>query len=288
MSTAPAQETWTVMRLLQTSAKYLAEKNSSTPRLDAELLLAETLKTTRLKLYVEFDKPVLDAERSAYRELIKRRAAGEPVAYIMGTKEFYGRSYKVDKRVLVPRPETELLIDAACRLHAKDKPWRIADFGTGSGALAITLALEFPASQVVAVDLSADALTVARENAVTLGAADRMEFVQGSWAAPVAGRTFDWVVSNPPYIADNDPDVQPGVKAFEPHVALFGGREGLDGVQTLAEELPAVLAPGGTWLCEFGEDQSAGIAKIMAATGWDVQFEKDLSGTPRIFVARRR
>jgi release factor glutamine methyltransferase len=280
-------ERWTVMKLLQTSAQYLAEKGSPSSRLDAELLLGHTLNLPRIKLYTEFDKPVMDGERDAYRALIKRRAAGEPVAYILGEKEFYGRRFQVDKRVLVPRPETELIADFVRRRFAKDKPWRIADFGVGSGALAITLALEFPASTVAGIEVSPDALAVARENAAVLGAAN-VELVEGSWVEPVQGQTFDWVVSNPPYIADGDPEVEDAVQAFEPHGALFAGKEGLDAYEVLARDLPAVMAPGGLWVSEFGARQQKAIGELLTRAGWrNVLFENDLAGLPRLFAAER-
>ena len=281
-----SEERWTVMRLLQTSAQYLAEKGSGSPRLDAELLLVRVLQSSRIKLYTEHDKPVTDAERAALRELVRRRAAGEPVAYILGEREFYGRPFKVDARVLVPRPETELIVDAARRRFAKDQPWRIADFGVGSGALALTLALEFPAAQVTATDVSGEALAVAKDNAARLGAAN-VRFAEGSWVAPVAGETFDWVVSNPPYIAEGDPEVEPGVKKFEPAGALFSGATGLEAIDSLAAALPGVLAPGGVWICEFGAGQKEALAARLAAAGWRAEFENDLAGLPRLFIASR-
>lgn len=287
MSQAPVMpESWTVMKLLNTSAKYLAEKGSPSGRLDAELLLCHTLSTTRLKLYTEFDKPILDTERAAYRELIRRRAAGEPVAYILGRREFYGRTFAVDARVLVPRPETELLIDLARSLYDTAKPWVVADFGTGSGAIAVSLALEFPQAQVVAVDMSADALAVARANAVSLGA-ERVEFLQGDWTAPVEGRMFDWIVSNPPYVGNDDPEVEPGVRKFEPGMAVFSGPKGMDALIVLAQKLPAVLKAGGTWFCEFGSTQVPEVKALLNETGWTVKFENDLAGLPRIFSAVR-
>lgn len=279
-------ERWNVMKLLQTSAQYLADKGSQSPRLDAELLLGRVLACPRIKLYTEWDKPVTGPERAALRDLVRRRAAGEPVAYILGEKEFYGRPFKVDARVLVPRPETELIVDLARRRFAKDTAWRIADFGVGSGALALTLALEFPAAQVTATDVSAGALAVAKENAERLGVTN-VRFVEGSWTAPVAGATFDWVVSNPPYIAEGDPEVEPGVRKFEPAGALFAGASGFEAIDALAAGIPALLAPGGVWLCEFGSGQKDALAARLAAAGWKAEFENDLAGLPRLFIASR-
>lgn len=280
------RETWTVMKLLQTSAKYLGEKGSGSPRLDAELLLGKVLGVPRIKLYTEFDKPVIDGERDQLRELVRRRATGEPVAYILGEKEFYGRLFKVDKRVLVPRPETELVVDAVRRRFTKDRPLRIVDFGVGSGALAVTLALEFPAAEVLATDVSAEALAVAEANAAALGAAN-VRFAEGSWLEPARGQTFDLAVSNPPYIAAGDPEVEPGVHLHEPHGALYAGTTGLDAVTELASGLAAVLAPGGAWICEFGAGQRDAIAALLAERGWKTSFENDLAGIPRIFTAER-
>lgn len=281
-----AAEAWTVLRLIQTSAKYLAEKGSSSPRLDAELLLGRVLAAPRIKLYTEFEKPVTDAERDRLRELVRRRAAGEPVAYILGEKEFYGRPFRVDKRVLVPRPETELLVDAVRGRFGKDRPLRVVDLGTGSGAIAVTLALELPAAAVTATDASADALAVAAANAEALGA--RVRFVQGDWTAPLAGETFDVAVTNPPYIAAGDPAVEPGVHAFEPHAALYAGAAGLDALAALAAGLPGVLAPGGVWFSEFGAGQQGAVADLLAGAGWKAVFENDLAGLPRMFAAARR
>ncbi len=280
-------DTWTVMRLLQTSARYLGEKGSPSPRLDAELLLAHVLKANRLRLYVDFDKPVTDAERAEYREFIRRRAAGEPVAYLLGEKEFYGRPFKVDRRVLVPRPETELLVDAVRERYEKDGAWLAADFGVGSGALAVTLAGEYPNATVHAVDVDADALSVARDNAERNQLAERIVFHQGSWVEPVEGLTFDFVVSNPPYIAENDPEVASDVREWEPHGALFSGESGLDAIQTLADRLPAVLKPGALWFCEFGARQRPALETLLASAGYAAEFHKDLAGLPRYFIARR-
>lgn len=280
------REAWTVMKLLQTSAKYLGEKGSGSPRLDAELLLGKVLGVPRIKLYTEFDKPVIDGERDQLRELVRRRATGEPVAYILGEKEFYGRPFKVDKRVLVPRPETELAVDAVRRRFAKDRPLRIVDFGVGSGALAVTLALEFPASEVLATDISAEALAVAEANAAALGATN-VKFAQGDWLEPVRGQTFDLAVSNPPYIAAGDPEVEPGVHLHEPHGALYAGATGLEAVTALAGGLGALLSPSGVWICEFGAGQRDAIAALLAERGWKTSFENDLAGIPRIFTAER-
>ena len=286
-ASAANEEPWTLMRLLQVSAKYLGEKGSPSARLDAELLLAHVLDTTRIKLYVDFDKPIQDHERNAYRELIRRRAAGEPVAYLIGNREFYGRPFQVDARVLVPRPETELLVDIARRRFETDQAYRIADMGTGSGALAVTLAAEFPQATVDAVEVSEAALEVARENAARNGVQDRITFHHGSWVEPVQGKLFDWVVSNPPYIAEEDPEVEPGVRTHEPHAALFPGPTGLEAVEILARDLPAVVKPGGLWLCEFGARQKDDIAALLSRMGWDAEFERDLAGLPRLFIARR-
>ncbi len=282
-------EVWTTMRLLQTSARYLAEKGSPSGRLDAELLLAHVLKTERIRLYVDFDKPVTDAERAAYRELVRRRAAGEPVAYLIGEKEFYGRVFRTDRRALIPRPETELLIDAVLRLRPdRDAAWTAADLGTGSGAIAVTLAAEYPQATVHAVEVDEAALALARENAEAHGVSERIRFHSGSWVEPLAGLTFDFVVANPPYIADGDPRVEPGVKEYEPHVALYAGPTGLEAITVLADGLPTLLRDGGFWACEFGAGERDAIADLLAARGWAPAFENDLAGIPRLFVAHRR
>lgn len=285
---AVVKEGWTALKLLQTSARYLAEKGSPSPRLDAELLLAHVLSTTRLRLYVDFDKPITDLERTAYRELVRRRASGEPVAYLIGQREFYGRGFAVDARVLVPRPETELLIDAALRLLPKNAPLVLADLGTGSGAIAVTLAAEFPRAKVHAVDCSAPALDLARHNAESLGVSDRVCFYHGFWEQPVALLRFDAVLSNPPYVATGDRAVEPGVRKFEPPEALFAGPTGLEAIEHLANALSAMLKPGGWWICEFGAGQRAQLEGLLDRTGWVASFENDLAGLPRLFLARRQ
>jgi release factor glutamine methyltransferase len=227
----------TLIDVLRLSTTYLGDHGSSSARLDAELLCAEALGLGRLDLYLQFDRPLDEHELTAIRALVRRRAKGEPVAYITGSREFYGRSYMVTPDVLVPRPETETLVERALMVLRErvDGRTRVADLGTGSGCIAITLAAETPGLEVVATDVSLAALEVARANAKRLDAA--VTFVECSWADALAGH-FDLIVSNPPYVTTHELEsVDRDVRDFEPHTALLGGDRGLDAYAALLASL---------------------------------------------------
>ena len=290
---------WTVGDVLDWTARRFAEEGFSSARLDAELLLAHVLGTDRVGLYLDYHKPLTQQERGAYRQLVARRLKGEPVAYILGHKEFWSLDLKVDGRVLVPRPETELLVDKALELlagHAaggRRDPERgrglvLLDVGTGSGAIALALARELPGATVVATDVSEDALEVARENATQLGL--EVEFRLGSLYEPVADLAgqVDLVVSNPPYVAEASPELEEPVRRHEPPVALLAGPEGLDVLLPLLEGAPAILKPGGWLLLEFGVGQAEVLQQRARALGAfeHVEVARDLAGHPRCFVAR--
>jgi release factor glutamine methyltransferase len=228
-----------VRELITRSASWLHDKGIESSRLEAELLLAHVLDVERLRLYLDADRPLVDAEVEPYRDLIKRRARGEPVAYLTGKKEFYGIAFEVTPDVLVPRPETELIVDRARAL----KPKRILEIGTGSGCIAVACAVRLPEASIVATDISPEALDVARRNDTT----GRVEFRLGDLFDPVEGK-FDLIVSNPPYVADGA--ATPNVEAHEPHVALFAGADGLDILRRLLPEAARHLEPGGALLCE--------------------------------------
>jgi len=278
----------TPRELVARGRQFLERHGVTEPRLDAELLVAHALGLERLKLFLELDRPVEAHERDAARALLVRRAKGEPVAYVTGTREFYRYAFNVDARVLVPRPETELIVDRA-REWAKDRLFpsggpRVADIGTGSGCLAVTLALELDGSNVVAVDISADALELARENAVRLGA--DVGFLEGDGLEPLVGlggRAFDLIVSNPPYVDRKDTaSLAAEVRDHEPHLALFGPDDDPDHWAVhLANEALRFLSPGGVLLVELGYDQWPRIEARMPA-GVEVSVHKDLAGHQRV------
>jgi release factor glutamine methyltransferase len=254
--------------------------------LDAELLLAHALGIDRARVRSHPESPVDAAQAQAYTRALERRAAGEPVAYIVGYREFWSLRIAVDPSVLVPRPETELLVERALALRGAEEA-RVADLGTGSGAIALALAHERPAWHIVATDSSAAALAVARANARTLGL-ERVEFVEGDWFAPLAGRTFDLIASNPPYVAADDPVLADAPLRFEPRAALTpAGSDALSCLRSLVEAAPAHLAPGGWLLLEHGAAQAADIAALLVARGFaHVRSHTDLAGRERVIEGR--
>jgi release factor glutamine methyltransferase len=280
----------TVMEVVRLSTGYLQGHGSGSPRLDAELLAATALGIRRLDLYLQFDRPLDETQLSAIRELVRRRGEGEPVAYITGEREFYGRPFSVSAAVLIPRPETETLVDLALkRIRAVSQDGstpRIADLGTGSGCVALTLVAEIPAATVVATDLSAAALAVAAANAHRHGLAARVELVAGSWAEPLRGREFDVVVSNPPYIPSAELAGLAGdVRDHEPALALDGGADGLDAYRALLPSLAAILAPRGWAAVEIDIRAAASVstlARDALGSGLRILGHDDLSGRPRV------
>ncbi len=284
----------TISELLQTSAAYLKEKGSATPRLDAELLLAEVLGASRIELYTNFDKPLTSGEVDHYRELIRRRAALEPVAYILGRSYFRNLTLKVNRAVLVPRPETEIVVDAALSfLMEKDwqRPPRVLDLGTGSGAIAISVLAGFPQADVTAVDLSGEALSLAEENARTAGFNGNIEFAMSDFFERLDPmETFDLIISNPPYISEEEwPQLPPDVRDFEPRQALYGGLDGLDCFRRLAAEAPQFLRPGGCLVVEIGYRQGDPVRELFAGAAMfgHVDIEQDYAGNDRVAIACR-
>jgi len=280
----------TVMEVVRLSTGYLQGHGSGSPRLDAELLAATALGVRRLDLYLQFDRPLDEAQLSAVRELVRRRGDGEPVAYITGEREFYGRPFSVSAAVLIPRPETETLVDLAlkriCAVSHDGRAPRIADLGTGSGCVALTLAAEIPAATVVATDLSEAALAVAAANARRHDLAGRVELIAGSWADPLRGREFDVVVSNPPYIPSAELAALAGdVRDHEPALALDGGEDGLDAYRALLPSLAAILAPGGWAAVEIDIRAATSVstlARDALGAGLRILGHDDLSGRPRV------
>ena len=285
-------DVWTVQAILRWTRAHFENKNIDTARLDAELLLAHVLKRDRIYLYTHYDQPLSDAERSAYRALVIRRAAYEPVAYLLGYREFYGRSFAVNSEVLIPRPESEHLVERVLQWtkeQALRQP-RILDVGCGSGNIAITLACELNEALVVASDLSSKALLVAQSNAKSLGVEDRIRFIHSDlFAALSAEERFDIVVSNPPYVETAvQEDLQPDVRNFEPPTALFGGEDGLDTIRRLCRGVGAHLNTPGLFACELGAEQFDAVHSLLKEPYWHhVQGLRDLQGHLRVISAQR-
>jgi release factor glutamine methyltransferase len=280
---------WSVLDLLRWTTDYFASKGIDGARLDAECLLAHALRTERLRLYLDHDKPVLEDERARYRDLVKRRAEDRvPVALLTGTKEFWSLPLRVTPDVLVPRPDTETLVEAVLgRLPERDAPLHLLDLGTGSGAVALALARELANARVVATDVSARALDVARDNAERLGLAGRVHFVAGDGLAPVAGERFDAVVSNPPYLARHEAAALAPELAHEPEEALFAGPEGSEMLRRIARGAPEVLAPGGLLAVELAPAQVEDVSAWLGAAGFgDLRVHRDLGERPRVLSAR--
>jgi release factor glutamine methyltransferase len=277
-------EIWTPLKLLGWTQGFFSQKGVDAPRLTAELLLAHALGCDRVRLYLDFDKPLGDPELARYRDLVRRRADGEPTAWLTGAREFAGRRFAVDARVLVPRPETEHVLEAA--LAALPEGGAALDLGTGSGILAISLALGRPGARVTAVDVSPDALAVARANAAALSA--EVTFLQGDLFVPLpAGARFDVVVSNPPYVPTGELAGLSREVQREPRLALDGGPDGLAVLRRLVAAAPAFLRPGGALVLEMHESHEGSLPALCLAAGFaSAEARRDLAGLPRLTVAR--
>ncbi|UOV00898.1 peptide chain release factor N(5)-glutamine methyltransferase [Pseudoxanthomonas mexicana] len=257
-------------------------------RHEAEHLLLHVLGRDRAWLFAHGDAGLTDAETAAFDALLTRRIAGEPLAYLTGHRGFWTLDLQVSPATLIPRPETERLVELALERLSADTPWRVADLGTGTGAIALSLASERPQARVIATDLSADALAIARMNAVANGIA-HVEFRHGSWWTPLRGERFHLIVSNPPYIADGDAHLTRGDLRFEPTTALASGTDGLDAIRELIGGAPGFLVPDGWLLLEHGWDQGAAIRALMTAAGFvDVATERDLEQRDRVTLGRLR
>ncbi len=256
-------------------------------RRDARILLSHVLGASGA-LALDPRRPVSAEEESVFGWLWTRRLRGEPVQYILGEWDFFGRSFRVDARALIPRPETEHLVEEASR--EAPRAVRVLDLGCGSGALAVTLALELPRAKVLGVDVSAGALALSRENAMRHGVSDRVRFLGSDWMSAAGNVRFDLIVSNPPYVSIRDRESLPaGVRDFEPDVALFAGDDGLSEIRTLLSRLPRFLDPGGAFLFEFGFGQADAVAGEIESSGaWRLRrIVPDLAGIPRVAVLRR-
>jgi release factor glutamine methyltransferase len=267
---APAEasgERWTVGRLLTWTTDYLKRRGAESPRLDAEVLLAKVLGWERVQLYTRYEEEVGERPRGAFRDLVRRRAEGMPVAYLVGRKEFYSLPLAVSPAVLIPRPDSEFVVVEFLALAKGIEAPRVVDVGTGSGCLALACAQHHKTARIVAIDFSPEALAVAEANARTLDLTDRVQFRLGDRLGPVAGEgPFDVILSNPPYIpTDVIPTLEPGVRDYEPHRALDGGADGLRMVAPLIAEAVPLLKPGGHLILEIGSDQEAPVRALIAA-----------------------
>jgi len=276
--------TWTTLAVLDWTTKRFSEAGISSARLEAQVLLAHVLGCSRTQLYTGFDKPLAEAELAGYRELIKRRLAGEPVAYLVSEHEFWGLPFHVDANVLVPRPDTETVVEVARATRADRKaPCRVLDLCAGSGAIAIALAKELPAATIVATDVSEAAAALARRNAERNGFADRIEVRRGDLWEPVAGEMFDLITANPPYIASAViPTLAAEVKR-EPVIALDGGADGLAFYDRICAKAREHLVAGGALVVEHGYDQAEAVrARFEAAGLTGVTLVHDLAKNPRV------
>jgi release factor glutamine methyltransferase len=277
----------TVLEIIKRTTDFLAAKGIESPRLNAELLIGHALERRRMQLYLEFERPLAEADLEKIRPLVRRRAAHEPIQYITGETEFHGLNLKVDRRALIPRPETEQLIERVLAATAAAAPQRILDLGTGSGAIALALAHAFPAARVTAVDRSEAALALARENATTLGLADRVEFIVSDWFAQVPPEPFDLVVSNPPYLSSEETaQTALEVRGFEPLEALTAADQGMADLAILIAAAPRHLAPGGLLALETGITQHARLIELAGHAGFSrVESHRDLTSRDRFILA---
>jgi release factor glutamine methyltransferase len=283
----PAEaDVWTIRRVIAWAADDLKKRGMPSPRLDVELLLGHVLQVNRIGLVIDADRPLSKEELATYRARHMRRRAGEPVAYLLGVREFYGRSFRVDKRVLIPRPDTETLVEVALeRTKTISLSARVLDLCTGSGCVAITISRERPTMTVIGADISPGALTLARENATRLGAVTlglaHSDLFQ---AFDPARSRFDLITANPPYIADAEiPTLAVDIHKFEPRLALSGGEDGLDLVRRILVEAPPFLAPGGVLAMEIGAGQSPEVIRLFAEAGFgDITARRDYGGHERV------
>ena len=288
-------EQWTILKMIKWTANYLSKKGIDTGRLDAELMLAYLLKTDRTRLYMNFDQPLTKDELTSFKKLLERRAKHEPLQYITGQQEFWSLPFKVSPSVLIPRSETELLVEESIKELSNsfpdDEPIEILDIGTGSGALAAALASEIKGSKVTGVDISPEAARLARENIETNNLSSSVSILEGDLFEPVKDKSFHLIVSNPPYIPHDDlKGLQPEVAGFEPLSALDGGDDGLDYYRRIIPESPKHLISGGWLMLEHGIGQSGAIISIFKETDAFTNIESinDLAGIDRVVKGRRK
>lgn len=275
----------TIAQALQQATEKL-KPTSDTARLDAEVLLVHVLKKDRVHFLTWPEEPLSQVTQESYQALVARRAGGEPIAYITGYQEFWSLKLRVTPDTLIPRPETEVLVEEALTLLREDTHYEIADLGTGSGAIALAIASERPQCHVLGLDQSAQAVQIASENARRLGL-DNVSFRQGDWLSGVADNSLDMIVTNPPYVAEHDPHMQKGDVRFEPASALLAGSDGLDAYRRILPEARRCLKPGGGLLLEHGYDQQDRLLALLQQQGFiQTRGIRDYAGLPRVVVGR--
>jgi release factor glutamine methyltransferase len=277
----------TVLDVLQSTAAYFKKRNIDSPRLNAEHLLAHVLGRTRMELYLEFERNLDETELATLRELVRRRRQGEPLQHLLGTVEFCGHTFLCDRRAMVPRPETEELVELLqSSIQNQNPESRIADIGTGSGVIALSLAAKFPQAEIVAIDLSDEALALARKNAEQLGLNARIQFVKSNLLAEVDG-VFDLVIANLPYISTQDRHLLSREVLHDPEIALFAGAKGDELICALIDQAPPHLRPGGWLALELGIGQAEALSELLAQKKYhDICPKNDYSGTTRFMFAR--
>jgi len=284
-------EPWSIKRVLAWASDDFRRRGNKSARLDAELLLAEALGLDRIRLIIEAERPLADGELRRYRELIKRRRVGEPIAYILGQREFFALPMRVDRRVLIPRPDTVILVEAALSAtRARHLYGRMLDLCTGSGCVAIAFAKERPTWRVTAVDLSPEAASVARENARRAGVVHNLGVLEGDLFAPLAANArFELITANPPYIPSGDiASLDADVRDFEPRLALDGGADGLEITRRVVRDAAHHLTAGGLLALEGGFDQAPAVSALLEAAGFsEVTRTKDLAGIERVVSGRK-
>ena len=280
-----ARDSMTLLEVLQASTEFLTKREIENPRLNAEHLLAHVLKLTRMELYLEFERKLNEPELETLRGLVKRRGQGEPLQHLLGTVEFCGHIFGIDQRALVPRPETEELVELL-KSKIRNPNSEILDVGTGSGVIALSLAAKFPDATILAIDISDEALTLARENAERLGLGTKISFQKGNLLEGISER-FDLIAANLPYIAMKDRLSLSREVLRDPEVAVFAGERGDELIRGLIEQAPACLKPGGLIALELGLGQAEELERVLRQKNFrDIETKRDYSGTPRFLFAR--
>jgi release factor glutamine methyltransferase len=290
---SPIDAQWTILKIIQWATSYFKSNHIDSPRLTIEILLAHVLRVERIHLYLDFERPLDSDELAHLKSLVKRRLSREPVAYITGKKEFFGNEFSVSGDVLIPRPETEFLVEEALNYIPEQgkEPVRIIDMGTGSGAVIVSLAKNRPGHHYFASDISYAALAIAKDNARTLEAGG-IGFYAGKWFEPLnaSDKPFDMIVSNPPYIPTAEIDnLEPEIRRYEPLSALDGGDDGMNALRELIRSAPAYMKPGGVMLLEIGHDQRLKVQKEMNKSNRLrlEKFVRDYGGHDRVAVLKR-
>ena len=290
-NTVPTDDVWTVQRILERTTRYLTARGVESARLEADLLCAHARKCPRIRLYTDLDVPMGDQERARMRDYVRQRAARVPLAYITGHREFYGRRFAVGRGVMIPRPETETLIDLALEQISDDRATKIYEVGFGSGCVAITLAAQKPLCRIVACDISEVCRDYAQKNAATHTVTGQVQFIQGSGLRAISdaaeGRPCDVVVSNPPYVCEHEIEhLDPDIVNHEPRIALVSGPDGLDVIRTVLSEAAGTLRPGGWIGLECDPDQCASVVELMSQSGFVASHvHKDYRAVDRIVTA---